>query len=295
MDSVAVLPHVVRRAERLISSSESARACRLLAHALAEIDPVTARPDPRLINAAIVYAATLSFKPDNTSHADTQLTWARYAETAARTCHGLSSSLWHQAANCYADVCAVQGLTFDAVALHNRKVAAYRTYGPSDRVTSARDRLATALHSDSQCVEARTEIDEMLRCWKRTRSPDQRTGRQLLTTYTGILAGCGHTGQAHLLLREHADVIATEYAPQRESDTLVMAVQIAMTERDHPPVCTIHRAPTPARTPAASTAPPADRWRYWHTALHNLHPNPAAHRLAGTDTGVSRGPAQWLP
>ena len=295
MASVAVLPHVIRRAERLISSGDPARACRLLAHALAEIDPVTARPDPRLIKAAIVYAATPSFEADNAGHADMQLTWTRYAEAAARTCHGRSSSLWHQAADGYADVCAAQGLTFDAVALHNRKLDAYRTYGPSDRIPSARDRLATALHTDGQCVEARTEIHETLRCWVRTRSPDQRTGGQLLTTYTGILAGCGHTGQAHALLREHADVIAAEGALQRESDTLVMAVQIAMTERDHPPVCSIQRAPTLARTPAASTPPPADRWRYWHTALINVHPDPAPHRLAGTETNLSRGPAQWLP
>ena len=295
MDSVAVLPHVVRRAERLIFSGDGVRACQLLTHALAEIDPVTALPDPRLIKAAILYADTLSFEPDNAGHAELQLSWARYAETAGRTCYGRSNSLWHQAADGYADVCAAQGLTFDAVALHIRKLDAYRTYGPSDRVPSARDRLATALHADGQCVEARTEIHETLRCWGRTRSPDQRTGRQLLTTYTGILAGCGHTGQAHVLLREYADVIAAEDALKRESDTLVMAVQIAMTERDHPPACTIQRAPTPARTPAASTPPPADRWRYWHKALLSLHPNPAPHRPTGTETNPSRRPAPWLP
>ena len=262
VDSVAVLPHVIRRAQRLIGSGENARACRLLAQALADIDPVTARPDAGLIEAAIVYTETLSFERDVPDRADIQLTWARYAETAARLCYGRSSRLWQRAAGFYAQVCATQGLTFDAVAGAHRKLAAYRTYGPHDQIPGVREHLATALHADGQCTEARTEIHDALHDWLRTRVPDQRVGGQLLTTYTAILAGCGHTTDAHALLREHADLLTTDSTISPEAAALITAVQIAMTERDHPPVCTARPA-TATTEPPTSTPLPSERWQVW--------------------------------
>ena len=271
MDSIAVLPNVIRRAKRLISSGENARACRLLAQALADIDPVTARPDARLIEAAIVYAGTLSFAPDVADRVDIQLTWARYAETAARLRYGRSSQLWRQAADFYAQVCASQGLTFDAVAVLHRKLAAYRTYGPPDPIPDLRDQLATALHADGQCAQARTEIHDTLHDWLRTRDPDQRLGGQLLTTYTAILAGCGHTTDAQALLREHADLLTADSTISPQAAALITAVQIAMTERDHPPVCTAR--PATAEPPASTPLPP-QRWQVWEAILLNRHPTP---------------------
>ncbi|WP_199512195.1 hypothetical protein [Nucisporomicrobium flavum] len=271
------MPHVVRRAERLIFSGENTRACRLLAHALADIDPITARPDARLIEAAICYAETLSFEWDIPDRAELQLTWVRYAETAALTCYGRSSQLWQRAAGFYARVCATQGLTFDAVAVLQRTLAAYRTYGPPDRIPEVRGQLAAALHDDGQCAEARTEIHDAWHTWLRTRARirarSPHVGGQLLTTYASILAGCGQTSDARALLRDHADLVTAEANTSREAAALVAAVQIAMTERDHRPVCTAR--PAPAVQAPTSTPLPSQRWQVWETLLLKSHPTPS--------------------
>lgn len=161
MSEVDVLPYVVRRARRLIDDDEYTAACRLLAQGLAGIDPVTAVADRRLIDAALVYLSGLSFLDCVTGradmqlpgHADIELAWARYAETAARACYGEHDPRWQHNATMYAWVCADQGLTFDAVSMHRRKVLAYQQHS-HQQVPLARRDLATALHANGQCAEA---------------------------------------------------------------------------------------------------------------------------------------------
>ncbi|UQU66828.1 hypothetical protein COUCH_11395 [Couchioplanes caeruleus] len=125
MDEYTVLPSVIRRAWKLISKAENARACRLLDQALTAVDPITARHDRRLIRAAALYVGALSFEEGFPDRDDSQLTWARYAHAAALAGHGTSSPIWQDTATLYADVCTAQGLTFDAAVAHRRKLDAY--------------------------------------------------------------------------------------------------------------------------------------------------------------------------
>ncbi|WP_433294495.1 hypothetical protein ACQP2F_33255 [Actinoplanes sp. CA-030573] len=238
---------------------ENTRACRLLSHALGPFDPVTARHDPRLMRAATFYIDVLSFAHTHPDRDDIQLAWARYANQAARTYYTVANPTRHHIADMYARVCTRQGLTFDAAITRRRELTAYTTYGPAEDIPHAWRELAVALHADGQCAEAHSQIQEAFTYWKHTDVPAQPTGGQLLSTYAGILAGCGDTDAAHTLLRDHTYLVAVPGTDQRATAAFITAVQIAVAEREHPPVCTL----LPQREPP----PEADRWQGWQAVL----------------------------
>jgi hypothetical protein len=262
MRELAVLPAVIRHAQRLLRDDQDTRACRLLSQALAGFDPVTARHDLRLIRAAILYIDVLSFDRTVADRADLQLSWVRYTHAAALGCFGTGSPVWQDIAAMYARVCAAQGLTFDTVLMRRRILAACQRYGPAERIPHARAELAVALHADGQCDQARTEIHDAFRYWQHTGLPGQPAGGELLDTYAGILAGCGHTEAARTLLTDHAYLVAVPGTTDRGTAAFITAVHIARAERDHPPVCTAH----PPRPP---TSPPqsGERWRFWQKVM----------------------------
>jgi hypothetical protein len=263
MRELAVLPAVIRHARQLLRDGQDTRAGRLLSQALAPFDPVTARDDPQLIRAAMLYVEVLSFERTVADRADLQLSWVRYAHAAALGCFGARSAVWQQTAIVYARVCAAQGLTFDAVQMRRRLLAAYVRYGPAEHIPHAWEKLAAALHTDGQCEQARIEIREAFSYWQRTGIPGQPVGGQLLGTYAGILAGCGHTEAARTLLIDHAYLAAVPGTTDRPTAAFITAVHIAIAERDHPPVCTAH----PPHPPAPSPEQSSPRWQFWQTVL----------------------------
>lgn len=262
MRELDALPALLDHTYRLANDLQNQRACRLLSQALAIFDPITAPHDPRLIRAAVQYIGILEFVDKTPDRSDTQLAWARYAQSAALTCYGAASPHTQSVTGLYAGVCSGQGLTFDAALTHERLLAAHLAYGPEELIPGAWEQLAMALHADGQCDRATTEIRDAFSYWKHTGVPRQPTGGELLRTYASILAGCGHTEAARTLLAEHAYLVALPGAPDRETAALVTAVQIATAEREHPSACTADPPPDPASMPRSSPA-----WRFWQAIL----------------------------
>ncbi len=263
MREFAVLPAVIRHARQLVRDDQDTRACRLLSQALAAYDPVTARHDPRLIRAAMLYVEVLSFERTVADRAEVQLSWVRYAPAAALSCFGARSPVWQDTATVYARVCAAQGLTFDAALMRRRKLAAYLRYGPAECIARAWEKLAVALHTGGQCEQARVEIRDAFHYWQHTGIPGQPVGGQLLDAYAGILAGCGDTEAARTLLTDYAYLAAVPGTTDHGTAAIITAVHIAMAEREHPPVCTAPR-PRPAALLPQQSSP---RWQFWQAIL----------------------------
>lgn len=266
---LAALPTVIRRAQRLYRDAQFAHGRRLLRQALAAFDPITAGPDPRLLRAAMRYAEFLFDLRAESDHADTQLAWASYAQRAAASCYHEASPIRQATAHLYAEVCADQGLTFDAALTRRAQLDAYARHGPADHIPAVWEKYAVALHADGQCTEARTEIHDAFNYWKHTGIPAQPRGGQLLTTYAGILAGCGHADQACALLTDHAYLAAAAGTTDRRIIAMIAGVEIAIAEQRHLPACTVR--PHPSSSPQG-----APRVEFWSEILEDvLRPRPA--------------------
>lgn len=263
MTDTTMLSMVTRRADRLMDEGQHHAAARLLAQALADIDPVTAPTQPWLLNAAITYVHALSHQPDTIERRDTQLSWARYAYTATLRSKDTRNWLWGAAMDAYAEVLQEQGLTFDATQVYRRKVTGYRRYGPAEWAPAAWMTLCAALHADGQCDDARTEIREALHAWLRQPVDPPSRGRRLLATYASILAGCGHPDQAVAVLAQHADLLGPLGASERAAAAFWISLTIDNAEREDRSVCTAHRTNS---APQAVDVP-TESQRRWHQIL----------------------------
>jgi hypothetical protein len=240
VNDLAMLPCVTRRAHRLLDRRHDNTARRLLAQALAGIDPDTAPADPRIIAAAVAYLAALTFLPDVPGRRDIRFAWARYAYTASMHRYGTGSGRWQHAATVYACVLADQGFTFDAAMIYQRKLQAFAEHGLAREIPTARKQFAVALHVDGQCDQAlhqvRTALDECLRlpCAETTTS-------EIVISYAGILHACGHTGAAETVLAQDTELTGSPDGGYPAA-AWVAAARISMIKQAHLPMCSVRPA-----------------------------------------------------
>jgi hypothetical protein len=255
------LPALTRRTRRLIFDDDPDAARRLLADALAGIDASTAPPDARLIDAASVYASLLADPAEVAStHPDRQRGWSQYAADAAERAFGTHSETWQSAAAHHADLLSEYGHTADAVAVHQRRLSAYRLqHRRHPAIASTRRALAIALHDDGQCEAAWHQMSAALHAWRHTANVTAPSGRALLRTYLAILAACGKDAQARAVVAEHGDLFGPAGSCTRDAALTTAAHKLRDAEVRHPPVC---RAPGAPTTPRFLTA--LDSFTYWH-------------------------------
>jgi hypothetical protein len=272
----AMLPAVLRRAYRLGAYGENDAALRLLAYALAGIDPITAPPDPGLIDAATLYAALLADPCDVPRRHDLRLTWSRYAYQASERGFGTHSDRWQHAADGYAAVLSDQNLTSDAVAVHQRRLTACQQHQQHSEIPFARGQLATALHADGRCVDAREQIRVALHAWRHTAGVSAESGQALLRAHLRILAGCGRAYQAYLVAGENTDLFGAPGSSTRQAAICYAAMNLRKAELEHPPICELRSD----RSTAPQVRTDEESLAYWCALLsgeaRNVPPSPAS-------------------
>jgi hypothetical protein len=271
---VAMLPAVTKRANRLLEGAgrltdpkqaqvQAQGSGRLLAGALAGIDPITAPPDGRIISAALAYIPCLMVLNDVPDRDAIQLTWARYADAASMCRFGTSSRLWHDAAALHAVVLIEQQLPFEAAVVHRRKLNAHIAHGSIRDVPRARKQFAVSLHASGECDGALHEVRTALDEWRRLPRQQERDGAEILVSYACILAACGQQRDAENILARDADMLGPPGTEQHVNAMWVAKIRMDMVTGLHGAVCTARGPQSRARplNASASDAPTAQEPR----------------------------------
>jgi hypothetical protein len=176
-----------------------------------------------------VIAAALRHLP--TADPRARLRWAAYLDRALRDVYGAHHPAALHAQAAYGAVLAGHGRTTTAVAVFTDHLAATRRAGNPALQVDAYRHLAGALHESGHCRCARRNMQHAVHSWHQTHGA-QAQGIAILTNYTAILAGCGHTSAAVALLRRYPDLL-----PATGADIADAAHHIALVEHTHPADC----------------------------------------------------------
>ncbi|TDC42469.1 tetratricopeptide repeat protein, partial [Micromonospora sp. KC213] len=247
---------LILQAQQLVSAGDLAGAQRLLADALAEVDPRPDHASPELADAAGLQARVLVALGEPHSARG----WAAFAYAASTRLHGRSDERTIAAAATLAAVLHRVGSDARAARLYSEVILELTAHdGPESlRVLAAHADLATVEYARGQCGQARERLQDAWELHREVYGDGHPSGIKMLARLGAMQRDCGRFSEAQDTL-----ALARDLARQHLDTADPLARQVTTLARsaaDPEHVCADDRPPrdpTPV-VPAARTASPEE-------------------------------------
>ncbi|MEV6925562.1 hypothetical protein AB0M46_13830 [Dactylosporangium sp. NPDC051485] len=187
----------VELASKLAETGAEHQAAELLAGPLSSLDPAIARPDHRVIAAAILYARCVDPMPNLVPD---DVAWATYAHRAARTLHGADHPDAMRAADVLVFVLLTRDRSGEAEALRRELIQLHLDRGDVDAHLEARMGLARQLHDEGRCGDGIRQATAAWQQWIASHDPTAEGSAPMAVSLTQLLLDCGRLTEAETVI-----------------------------------------------------------------------------------------------
>ncbi|GAA3449629.1 hypothetical protein [Dactylosporangium matsuzakiense] len=216
-------------------------AAAVLAQVLVEVDPATAPPQERLIEAAMLYSGLVDPVLDQHSVPDA-VAWAGYAYRASRTRYGRDHAATIAAMEHLATVLDVRGRFGEAGRVRRDLIQTHLDRGDRDAHWAGRMDLADQLQAAGRCDDAIRQAQAAWREWIRWHDPAGPDSLWIVLQYSSILIACHQFEQA-AAVRRMARFTPPGYDDQARAGYAAFAGTVPATIVEHRPVCAYQQPP----------------------------------------------------
>jgi hypothetical protein len=177
----------------LAEIDEDGPAAAVLADVLRGLDPATAPPDERLIEAAMLYSRLAEPTPDLVPD---DVAWARYAHRAACTRYGRDHATTIAAMENLAGVLYVRGRFDEANRLRRDLIQLHLDHGNIDAHLIQRMELAGQLHAAGRCDAAIEQAEATWQNWISRYDPTNPDTLWIMLQFVSMLIACHRLDEA---------------------------------------------------------------------------------------------------
>ena len=168
-------------------------AAAVLADVLHDLDPATALPDERLIEAAMLYSRLAEPTPDLVPD---DAAWAGYAHRAARARYGPDHPTTVAAMENLARVLYVRGRFDDANRVRRDLIQLHLDHGNIDAHLIQRMELADQFHAGGRCDTAIEQAQTAWQEWISRHDPASPDSLWIMLQFVGMLIACHRFAEA---------------------------------------------------------------------------------------------------
>jgi hypothetical protein len=189
--------NTVRLAALLAEADAADVATYLLAEVLGGLDPATALPDDRLIEAAMLYSRIVEPVPDLVPD---DVAWAGYAYRAARVRYGPDHAATIAAMDNLADVLYMRSHFDEANRVRQDLIQRHLDHGNIDAHLIQRMELADQFHAAGRCDEAVQQAEAAWQDWINRYDPASPDSLWIMLQFVSMLIVCNRFDEVKALL-----------------------------------------------------------------------------------------------